>query len=159
MTPLRSKPLRFMIVGIANTLCGLGVIYAAKLFAAVGDVPANALGYAVGIGLGFALNRIWTFKDRGSISATLARYLLVIGIGYSLNLAAVIWMINSLGVNAYLAQAFGIPPYVLSVYLGSRWFVFRHPIVPACETQPRGGADGLCTAKRSRAKPSDSFSA
>ena len=114
-----------MIVGVANTLFGLGVIYVAKWLTVVGDVAANALGYAVGISLGFVLNRRWTFRDRGSVGATLTRYCVVILLGYALNLSVVVWLIEGVGANPYLAQAFGIPPYFLFVYVASRLFVFK----------------------------------
>ena len=43
------RPLgRFLGVGAANTLIGLGVIYACKRLLGFGDVLANVSGYAVG---------------------------------------------------------------------------------------------------------------
>lgn len=65
---------RFLSVGVANTVVGLLVIYAAKFFLRLGDVPANALGYAVGLLLSFALNSRWTFGYRGTYLPALAKF-------------------------------------------------------------------------------------
>lgn len=117
--------MRYSCVGVINTLVGLGVIYAAKWFGGLGDPAANAIGYGVGISIGFAANRQWTFRDNGRFSSALPRYLVAVGLGYLLNLAAVLLLIESLSVNSYVAQGLGIAPYVVFVFLASRHFVFR----------------------------------
>ncbi len=120
----RMQLIRFATVGVANTLFGLALIFAAKWFLELGDVAANAIGYLFGIGLGFALNRTWTFNDDSAVGETLLRYLIVVGAGYVINLAVVMSLIGWAGFDSYLAQALGIPPYVLFVFVGSRQFVF-----------------------------------
>lgn len=115
---------RYLVVGAANTIVGLLVIYASLYALGLGNVSANALGYAVGISLGFVLNRNWTFRHRGSQLAALARFLLVLGIAYGVNLAVVLFAAEQLHLNRYVAQAMGIVPYTLIGYLGSRYFAF-----------------------------------
>ncbi len=44
-----ARPARFALVGVANTLLGLLVIYAAKWVAGLPDFPANLIGYFVGL--------------------------------------------------------------------------------------------------------------
>jgi putative flippase GtrA len=121
---LSLTPVRFILVGIANTFAGLLVIYALKWLFAMPDVPANLLGYAVGLGVSFFLNARWTFSFRGGLASRLPHFLLVTAIGYGANLAVVCAALN-LAVNGYLAQAAGVAPYALTTYLGSRLFVFR----------------------------------
>lgn len=115
--------LRFLLVGIGNTLVGLAVIYAVKAFFGVGDVAANALGYGVGFLISFSLNRSWTFRHQGVVTRALAAFLIVQAAAYSLNLACVLAMIG-FGIDSYVAQALGIPPYTVVSYLGSRYFAF-----------------------------------
>jgi putative flippase GtrA len=124
MQPVR--PLRFAVVGAANTLVGLVTIFAAKALLEPGDVVANALGYGVGVLSSFVLNRQWTFQDTGSIGPTMARFLLAFAAAYGLNLASVLLLIEPFQVNSYLAQAFGIIPYTTGFYVLSRYMVFRH---------------------------------
>jgi putative flippase GtrA len=116
--------LRFLLVGLSNTIVGLGTIYALKGFAGFGDAQANLLGYGVGITWSFLLNRSWTFAYRGRSIPALLRFLAVIGVGYIVNLIAVLALARGLNVNGYVAQAVGIPPYTIIVYLGCRSWVF-----------------------------------
>jgi putative flippase GtrA len=121
----RPVPMRFVLAGIVNTLVGLAVIYLAKFVFAVGDVPANLLGYGVGLACSFVLNRNWTFGHRGPIKPALARFMTVQGVAYCLNLATVVALLRS-GLNGYLAQAGGVPVYVVAGYLGCRHWAFRN---------------------------------
>ena len=115
--------LRFIVVGLANTLIALTLIFLAKGVFGFGDAAANGLGYAVGLSVGFVLNRNWTFRHSGSIARSLPTFLLVQGAAYTLNLICVLALVEH-GVNGYWAQVLGIPPYTLVSYFGSRWVAF-----------------------------------
>jgi putative flippase GtrA len=120
------KPLgRFLGVGVANTLIGLGVIYACKRLLGFGDVLANASGYAVGLTIGFMLNRHWTFGHTGNVRVAALRFLAVFGVAYSVNLLCVLLAIRAAGIDDYVSQAIGILPYTAIFYLGSRLYAFR----------------------------------
>jgi putative flippase GtrA len=125
MPLLERSAWRYLVVGAGNTVVGLLVIYLGMYAFKLGDVAANALGYAVGIALGFVLNRIWTFDHRGSTLPALGRFLLVLAIAYAANLAVVVFITDHLHGNRYVAQAIGIIPYTLIGYMGSRFFAFR----------------------------------
>lgn len=117
--------MRFLLVGVANTLVGLSVIYFAMYFLGLGIVHANAFGYSVGILLGFALNKTWTFRSRDYIVSSFFRYLLVLAVAYVANLATVLFANSHFDLNPYLTQALGIFPYTVIGFLGSRYFAFR----------------------------------
>lgn len=116
---------RFLSVGVLNMLVGLLVIYACKWFFHLDDVVANAIGYGVGLTTSFVLNSRWTFGYRGPQLPALAKFLLVAALAYAMNLLTVLVLIHHAGVNGYLAQALGIPPYTLTTYLASKFIVFR----------------------------------
>ena len=116
---------KFLGVGVANTLVALLIIYAAKWFANLGDVAANALGYGVGLLASFNLNSRWTFTHSGPQLPALAKFLLVALVAYGMNLLTVMVAIHYIGLNDYIAQALGIPPYTLTSFLASKYFVFR----------------------------------
>ncbi len=132
--------IRFLLVGVANTAAGLLVIYGGKYFLRLPDVAANLLGYAVGIGLSFSLNKRWSFEHRGPVLPALARFLVVIGAAYAANLVVVLGSIHALRVDSYAAHALGVVPYMLVGYLGSRYFAFadRGDGARAPETAPDG---------------------
>ena len=115
---------RFVVVGFANTLVGLSVIFAGKALLAMGDVQANLLGYGVAVLLGFALNKKWTFEHSGAYAKAFGRYLLVLVVAYAANLVTTLYAIDILHLNSYIAQALGVVPYALTGYLGGRLFAF-----------------------------------
>jgi putative flippase GtrA len=117
--------LRFLIVGAANTILGLAVIYLAKLVLQFGDIAANALGYGCGLAAAFVLNASWTFDYRGRTAIAIAKYLAAFLIAYGANLLTVWYLIERAAVNDYIAQAAGILPYTLTFYLLCWLFVFR----------------------------------
>jgi putative flippase GtrA len=121
---------RFLLVGVINTLAGLSVIYALKWFYGVGDVPANLIGYAVGLNISFVLNGRWTFSFTGSMWSRILPFASVILVAYLMNLATVTAAIHWFGIDSYLAQAIGIAPYTLTTYLGSRLLVFTQAHSP-----------------------------
>jgi putative flippase GtrA len=116
---------RFLSVGVFNTLLGLAVIYACKWFFGAGDAVANAVGYGAGLVASFALNSRWTFDYRGPQGPALLKFLLVALLAYGVNLLAVLAAIHLLGLNGYLAQLLGVPPYTATSYLASKFLVFR----------------------------------
>lgn len=121
---LDSDIVRFGIVGIANTLFGLAMIYCAK-FAGLGDIGSNFFGYCCGIVLGFRLNSRWTFRYHDKLAPAFVAYCVVLLASYLLNLTVVMFAIRIMEVNSYLAQAIGIIPYSLSSYTGCRFLVFK----------------------------------
>lgn len=116
---------KFLTVGVANTVIGLLIIYAAKWFLQLGDVAANALGYSVGLLISFALHSRWTFGYLGSHLHALAKFLLVALVAYGVNLLTVVIAIQYFNLNSYVAQAMGIPTYTLTSFFANKYFVFR----------------------------------
>ncbi|MGH8586828.1 MAG: GtrA family protein [Gammaproteobacteria bacterium] len=112
-------------MGAANTLIGLAVIYACKRLLGFGDVLANVSGYAVGLTIGFMLNRHWTFGHTGNVRVAALRFLAVFSVAYSVNLLCVLLAIRAAGIDDYVSQAIGILPYTAIFYLGSRLYAFR----------------------------------
>lgn len=117
-------PIKFAVVGVANTLAGLFLIYLCKWLLGFGDVIANTCGYSIGLALSFILNRGWTFRHSGPVLPALAPFLAIFILAYLSNLATVFVVINSLEMNSYLAQASGILPYTVIFFFGSRYVAF-----------------------------------
>lgn len=118
-----SDKIRFIIVGVANTLTGLTIIYVLKFFFDIPDAPANLVGYVIGVLQSFVLNKSWTFRFTGAALPALPRFLIVVSFAYFSNLFTVLTAIAA-GVDSYLAQALGVAPYAVFGYLGNKYFVF-----------------------------------
>jgi len=123
-------PLKFLTVGIANTLTGLAAIYLCRWLFRFDDVLANIAGYIFGLTVSFLLNRSWTFQSSSAVMPAALRFLAVFAIAYPTNLIVVLIAIRVFGVNPYVAQALGIPPYTALFYLGSRYFAFNSGAPP-----------------------------
>jgi len=118
---------RYLLVGLANSAIGLAVIFIA-MAAGLGDIPANAFGYAIGFAVSFALNGRWTFGHAAVDAARMWRYLLVTVAAYGANLGAMILARDALHIDHRLAQLLGMVVYTAVGFLGARNFAFRsHP--------------------------------
>jgi putative flippase GtrA len=117
--------LRFAVVGVSNTLIGVLVIYLAWRVWGWPDWIANSLGYAVGLGCGFGLNRRWTFRARDNVSRSFARYLLVCGVAFAANLVAMLSFRRVLGDATFAPHLIGVCLYTAIAFLGSHYFAFR----------------------------------
>ena len=125
MIELIVQALRFGLVGLANTAIGLIAIYSAIFFFDAGPVAANAFGYALGMGVSFLLNRIWTFSDSQAISKVLPRYLFAAALAYSSNLAMVLTLPRFFNVGRYEVQLCGIVVYTFLMFFLCRLYVFK----------------------------------
>ena len=119
-----SQIAKFIAVGLVNTGVGLACMWGAMAVLGLGIVPANALGYAVGIGVSFLLNRAWTFAHQGPWLASFLRWLVIVAIAYSLNLLAVLTVNRQFRIDPYLSQLAGVVVYTAVSFLGARFFAF-----------------------------------
>jgi putative flippase GtrA len=114
---------RFPIVGLINTSIGMFVIYLSKIIG-FDDVVSNLMGYSFGLCVSFFLNKKWTFSYEGSNFSAALKFATVTLVAYLLNLSVVLFLLDVVGVNGFLAQAAAVPIYALATYFGYRRFVF-----------------------------------
>jgi putative flippase GtrA len=57
------RPIRFVLVGLSNTIVDIAMFTALVAGFAVSPVSANIVGYITGTINSFVLNRNWTFRD------------------------------------------------------------------------------------------------
>ena len=115
---------RFLVVGVGNTLLGLGMIFAARQI--MPDIAANLVGYLFVVPVSFLSHRNLSFRDRGGRLSAFARYIPTILTGYAANLAVLTTALSA-DSNPYAAQTLAIASHVSVTYLLSRFFVFRNP--------------------------------
>lgn len=117
--------LRFLLVGLSNTLLGFAVIIIAMRVLKCDYRIANALGYVVGWVTSFWLNRAWTFRDKSIWQPAFFRWLIVAIVSYGLNLGSIIILHRYTRVGPYAVQVGGAIVYTLASFLGARLFAFR----------------------------------
>jgi putative flippase GtrA len=124
------RPLRFAAAGVLNTVLGLGVIFAAKAILGWADLPANILGYGIGLLVSFGLNRTWTFRHDGRLLPAFWRFGIGFAAAYAVNLLTLFALRDIFAVNSYVAQAAGVIPYTVAFYLIAALYVFPRAAGP-----------------------------
>lgn len=121
---LNNSFLKFLAVGVFNTLLSLLIIFGLKYFNNFNDVTANFVGYIAGLVCSFMLNKKWTFNHAGQLSLTIFKFVLTFMVAYVVNIMCVLLLIE-FGVNTYLSHLLVMPIYTIIFYLGSKFFVFK----------------------------------
>lgn len=121
---LNNSLLKFLAVGVFNTLLSLLIIFGLKYFYNFSDVTANFVGYIAGLVCSFILNKKWTFNHAGQLSLTIFKFVLTFMVAYVVNIMCVLLLIE-FGVNTYLSHLLVMPIYTIIFYLGSKFFVFK----------------------------------
>ena len=125
MSRLRLNALRYATVGILNSVIGFSFI-AAVLYLFPGQtILANAVGYAVGFMISFALNRTWTFSDRRPLRLSLGAYMALVAVCYATNLVVVLAAREWPALGIYVPQLLGMGVYTVLLFLGSQFIVFK----------------------------------
>ena len=116
--------LRFVAVGLINTIVGFAIVIAAIEWLGANAFVANGAGLATGFVVGFLLNRAWTFRSDRTIAATAPRYLLAFALAYSINLGLLALALRA-GLHPWLAQGVALATYSVAFYCLCRFSVFR----------------------------------
>ncbi len=119
------RALKFGAVGIANTLLDVALFSILTLLVGIPAVSANIASYSAGIGLSFALNRTWTFRDRQRRRAWIQLILFFAGnlLGLALSTTVVALLVKAWG--PIFAKAASLAVTFAWNYLFSNLVVFR----------------------------------
>jgi putative flippase GtrA len=115
---------KYSIVGIFNTVFGLGVIYLLFNLFHCNYILSNIGGYAVGLINGFIWNKKWTFGSRRHYFKEIIPYLSVFGISYAVNLIVVVFFVEALKVHPNIAQILGIAAYSMTNFMVNKYWTF-----------------------------------
>jgi putative flippase GtrA len=113
-----ARPARFLAVGAGGYVVNVAT-FALLVTAGVKYVPASAVSYLVSNALMYLGNRYFTFRlGHGGFWAAYLRYILVGLVVIAMNAAVLTVLVEGLGLDETLAQAFSLlavtpPAYVL----------------------------------------------
>ncbi|GGI13029.1 GtrA family protein [Gottfriedia solisilvae] len=124
---------RFLIVGLINTLVGLTIMYVLYHLANQSYWLSTFIGNSVGAVVSFILNRSFTFKSNGYIQKSIIKFLLVIlccyFISYHLGTLLVDWSMKemdyAISFQTDLAILLSTAIYTITNYICQKQFVFR----------------------------------
>lgn len=124
---------RFLLVGVANTILGLSVIYLLLHLVGMSYWMSTFLGNSVGAMMSYYLNRRFTFRSKNAVSKSLILFIIVTllcyVVSYSIGMNLVEWMLGTSnilksGTKTDLAVLISTGLYTVLNYLGQKWLVF-----------------------------------
>jgi len=116
--------IRFCLVGGITTIFNYA-LFAGLIFLSVNYLIASASGYIFGVIIGFALNKVFTFKSKSKrYNMEFVKYLIVYTISLFLGLAFLNTQVN-LGINVFIANFLTIGLTTMTNYIGSKYIVFE----------------------------------
>ena len=122
---------KFILVGIANTVFGTGIMF---LFYNVFHLSywiSSASNYVFGSILSYFLNKMFTFRSSGQTKQTLPRFVINITLcyllAYGIAKPVAAWCMSGFAVNIQenVAMLVGMCLFVGLNYIGQRFFVFK----------------------------------
>ena len=123
--------LRFLVVGVINTLVGSAIMFGLYNLAKWGYWPSTLANYVLASILSFFLNRHFTFQDREKGWRPVARFALniivcyVVAYGVAKPLVRLIFAGAGERVRDNLAMLAGMCLFTLLNYFGQKFFAFR----------------------------------
>lgn len=123
--------LKFLLVGVANTLFGTAVMFALYNLAGCSYWISSAANYVLGSILSYFLNKYFTFQNKSRSWKTVVRFILNISVCYLIAYGAakplVLYLLQgaSQSVQENVAMLVGMCLFVGLNYLGQRFFAFR----------------------------------
>ena len=125
------KLLRFVIVGIVNTLVGAGIMFGLYNIAGCSYWISSAANYLMASILSYALNKKFTFRYSGQLLTSGIRFALNIAVcylvAYGIAKPLAIWVLEggSKAVQENVAMLVGMCIFTGLNYLGQRLLVFK----------------------------------
>lgn len=127
--------IKYGIVGAANTLLTLGVIFVCKSCLGLNPYVSNAIGYGVGLVNSFYWNRKWVFKADGSLSRHAMFFLLGFVLCYAAQLL-VVWLLNAsafgdirVDLAGFVISGYGLATLIGNVVYSVCNFIYNRVIV------------------------------
>jgi len=116
---------KFGIVGILNTGLTAGTIFLFMNVFHIWYITSNVAGYVIGFGNSYIVNKLWTFKSKGSVKEQSVRFLLVFGACYALQLGLTVLLKEHFKVDANWAQAIAMAFYMVINFFGHKYITFK----------------------------------
>ncbi|WP_330627142.1 GtrA family protein [[Clostridium] scindens] len=122
---------KFVLVGIANTIVGTVVMFAAYNMFHFNYWISSASNYVVGSMLSYFLNKYFTFQDQKKSWKQVVVFVVNISVcyvmAYGFAKPLTLWILDKYEkvVQENVSMLIGMGVFVLLNYFGQRWIVFR----------------------------------
>ena len=127
------KFLKFLLVGIINTIFGTGIMFLLYNLASFGYWRSSAVSYILASILSFFLNKNFTFKNKESTVKTALRFTVNIAVcyllAYSISKPIVTMILSNTALSKSIIEQFsmflGMVLFTALNYVGQRFFAFK----------------------------------
>lgn len=118
--------IKFGLVGVANTLISLALLFFLEEVVKMDIRIANPLAYLLGTVNSFYLNKKWTFKSEGKVHKEGPLFFAVIGVAWLIQyVIAVYWMVGILHWDKFVAQVIGMVLFTGLNFVGQKFITFK----------------------------------
>lgn len=131
MKMIDKKLLKFLIVGVINTLVGTAIMFGAYNILGCSYWVSSAANYILASILSYVLNKKFTFEHEGDLTKSGIRFIINIAvcyfIAYGIAKPFAIWMLSgsSITIQENVAMFVGMCIFTSLNYFGQRFFVFK----------------------------------
>ena len=128
--------IKFIIVGIANTLFGTTIMFVCYNVFHINYWWSSAANYFFGSILSYFLNKYFTFRSSHKTGRELLKFTIniclcyFVAYGVAKPLARMVLTNAGTTLQENVAMVFGMGIFVGLNYIGQRYFVFTHAVVP-----------------------------
>lgn len=129
---MSGQAVRFVVVGLLNTVVDLGIFYLLGLIPGMPSVAAKAISYVLGICNSFIWNKYWTFNAKGSAKGAREFALFFLVNIPPLVVNVVVFSLLGLWTDSGSVLLRMVKAFIAAViavvwnFLGSRYLAFRH---------------------------------
>lgn len=117
--------IRFLIVGGVSTAVNYTVFFI-LLGLSMRYQWASACGFMVGVVVGLPLNKVWTYRDSSSMTASVFySYIAVYLTSLIINVAAITMLVDRMHIEPPIANFVTIIITTMTNFLGTKFWVFR----------------------------------
>ncbi|MGH4139888.1 GtrA family protein [Clostridium sp.] len=127
------KFLKFLLVGVINTIFGTGIMFLLYNLSSFGYWGSSAVSYILASILSFFLNKNFTFRNRESNVKTALRFTVNIAVcylmAYSISKPIVTRILSNISLSKSIVEqfsmVFGMVLFASLNYVGQRFFAFK----------------------------------
>jgi len=122
------RPIRFVVVGIANTLVDFIVFFFFHNILGIYYTLSQGFGYSFGVLNSFIFNKIWTFEskvDKKKTAMEFIRFIIINALSLFVSMYGISQLVSVMEINVYIAKIIVTLLTQLINYLGYKIWVFK----------------------------------
>ena len=116
---------RFLVVGSISTVVNYSFFYFLFKFLFVNYLISSGAGYVLGLLVGFAINKQWTFEVKDESKNYLLGYLIIYTLSLIIGILFLKFLVEMLSFKAEMANIFVLILTTLTNFFGIKTLVFK----------------------------------